>query len=119
MPKIAPDATIADILSTLDKPEEYLRGIVGNLNECQRTYGDAWVRIGITGRGIVPHYRVEMPAEAAGTPVPWPWKVFNGRNHKTLVDEDLLRDEHWSKRSMTLEETRKLLGEIRMMKRNR
>jgi hypothetical protein len=112
-PTIRSDTTIADVLPTLDKPEHYVRGVLENLYLCKREWPSATVRIGITGRGIVPHYRVEYPAEAAGTPMPGIFDAFNGRNHKKLADEDVLRDEHWSSRAMTLEQVRDLLGQIR------
>ena len=54
MRKIGPNDTIADILATLDKPEEYLRGVVGHLSERRKENGGAWVKIGITGGGAVP-----------------------------------------------------------------
>ena len=117
MRKIGPNDTIADILATLDKPEEYLRGVVGHLSEGRKENGGAWVKIGITGGGAVPNYMIGVPPDDAGNP-PLPWKVFNGRSHKELFDRDQMEDRNWSRGSMTTEEAQKLRGEIRMMKRN-
>ena len=43
--------------------------------------------------------------------------AFRGDNHKRLVDEDLLRDEHWSHKMLGLEEVATLLGNVRKAKK--
>jgi hypothetical protein len=113
---VPPGSTIADIICTLAHPEEYVRGVLGHLYECRRDYPTAYVRIGITGHGIVPHYRIEYPGYA-GAP-PGTFGAFRGDNHKRLVDEDLLRDEHWSTKMMSLEEVATLLGNLRKAKKS-
>jgi hypothetical protein len=110
MAKIAPDSTIADVVDTLIDRENYLRGVVGNLSPRHRQHGSAVVRIGITGEGKAPHYRVETPPDAPGNQ---PGRTaFNGRNHEILVDDDLMMEQNWSERSMTLAEVRTLLGQV-------
>jgi hypothetical protein len=44
------DATIADILPDLADAEDYLREVLVTMRLCQKHYGDASVRIGVTGR---------------------------------------------------------------------
>ena len=59
--RIADDATIADVVATLEEPEPYVRGVLENLYECKREWGAATVRIGITGEGKIPHgWRVSL-----------------------------------------------------------
>ena len=118
MQKIPHNNTIADIVGSLSKPEEYVRGVVGHLSECHIETGrnGAYVRIGITGRGIVPNYRIEMPPLDEGSGYMPTWKAFRGSNHKILVDENILTDENWSNKSMSYHETRTLLGQIRSQK---
>ena len=61
---LARDVMIADLLGTLARPEDYVRGVLENLYAClsQRSgnqKGDLFVRIGVTGHGIVPHSRID------------------------------------------------------------
>src|SRR5262245_2287327 len=85
-PGLPDDVTIADIASTLDGTVDYVRGVFGNVIEFKKQHGAAFVRIGTTGRGIVPHYRIE-PGQPAGVE-DWMddayWTAFHGRNHKKL-----------------------------------
>jgi hypothetical protein len=120
--KIAANATLADVVDRLKSPEEYVRGVLGNLFD-HKTEGGAVVRIGVMGRGLIPHYRLDRisPGFSLSDETPPPSfsviGAFNGRNHKPLVDEseaaDILHDEHWSAGFMTLDEVRALIGVIR------
>ena len=56
------DATIADILPDLADSEAYLRQVLITMRMCQKHYGDAWVRIGVTGRSPWFHKRTITPA---------------------------------------------------------
>jgi len=56
---MADDATIADVVGTLNKPLEYVRRVLERMWECKRQFGIALVRIGVTGEGRTPNYRVE------------------------------------------------------------
>jgi hypothetical protein len=126
-PAISRDAIVQDILTTLKDPEEYLRGALGRLYECCRERGNAVLRIGITGLGKVPHYRVDVPNGrkfsliGEGEPAFDYWRAFHGSNHKLLVTEgeepEILRNEHWSTRVSTCAEVRELLGQHRGFKR--
>jgi hypothetical protein len=64
--QISNDVVISDILPTLDNPEQYVRGVFGNMVEYRKVHGTAVVRIGTTGRGIAPHYRVQVEHSAIG-----------------------------------------------------
>lgn len=122
LPQIAPNATIADVVDRLTSPEDYVRGVLGNLF-ANNAEGSAVVRIGVKGRGLVPHYRLDRMSpgfslsDKPPTPVFSVIGAFHGRNHKPLVDEleapDILRDENWSGGFMTLNEVQTLIGAIR------
>ena len=122
--RISGDATLADVIQT---PEDYLCAVLRHLHRCRKENGGNLVlRIGITGRGIVPHYRIDEHSR---------WKLFdneendnfaavaafNGRNHEPLVTEgeepELLHDHNWSTRAMTFDEVKALLGSLRGIKR--
>lgn len=138
LPKIPQNAKIADILDRLNNPEEYVRQVVGNMTPVHRRHGSAVVRIGLTGTGFSPHYRVDpgdsFMALVAKTGLlegnePGPdadeyyeehFVAYHGRNHEKLCwDSKTLRGEHWSTDQMTYEEVRELLGSLRDSKRPR
>jgi hypothetical protein len=126
---IPDDATIRDVLRLLTDPEEYVRGVLGNMHECRSHYGTASVKIGVTGAGHAPHYRIEYPVDGTTKF----FAAYNGRNHEqredwgeltldallgraSMPDHPLFR-ESWSTRVMQLEEVIALLGEIRGVRR--
>ena len=118
MVEITPETTIADIVPTLSNPTEYVRRVLGNMAACKKNYGTALVRIVTTGRGIVPHYRVEpkMALELFGDDERWAahFTAYHGRSHQKLpwgLGE--LRGHHWSDGEMTFEEVQTLLGQLR------
>jgi len=54
------DATIAVIVGRLRDPVEFVRRVLENMKECEGRFGKpVVVRIGVTGEGVVPHYRIE------------------------------------------------------------
>jgi hypothetical protein len=114
--RLRPSDTLSDILDTLKEPSEYVRGVLGNLMTCKKEHGSACVRIGTTGGGISPHYRIEP--DGAFSRDDWLeekfWQAYNGRNHKKL-DWGFaeLRDQHWSPSSMSFDEVQSLLGKLR------
>jgi len=121
------DATIADVRATLAKPEGYVRGMLEKMYECKREHGNATARIGITGGGVAPNYRIEF---ALGEN-PFGFKVgivgvFDGRRHKLIewIDEIAqedgiqIKDGHWSTRSMTVDDVSAFLGQIRATKKS-
>lgn len=120
---LAQNATIADVRHKLAQPERYVRLVLSNIMAAEKEYGPVVVRIGVTGTGQFPHYRIdrrevrqildsELMAYVA-------LQAFNGRNHLPLAmvpegeEGDILRDEHWSTGDMTREQVMTLLGEIR------
>jgi hypothetical protein len=122
-------ATIADVLSTLEKPEEYVRGVLENLYACASREGNATVRICVTGGGTAPHYRIDFsPDLPSGEELHDSFGAFDGTNHKpiTSIEEttaaretNIPLAEHWSTRSMTINDVWYLLGRIRGFKRGR
>ncbi|MGE3477028.1 MAG: hypothetical protein AB7H70_14600 [Rhodospirillaceae bacterium] len=116
---IPTEATIADITATLDNATEYVRRVLANMAVCKRKYGKAFVRIGTTGRGIAPHYRVDPGAnfmEQMEDDAVWQahFMAFHGRSHKQLPwGFGELKGEHWSSGKMSFEEIQSLLGLLR------
>jgi hypothetical protein len=121
---LSPDATLADVVSTLEQPEEYVRCVLSNMHACKKEQdGDVAVTIGITGGGKVPFYRVDTVREITinnkTVNMPGSFPMYNGRSHRRMdeVTRAVMQGEHWSKRSMNYEEVRGLLGQLRNSKR--
>jgi hypothetical protein len=130
--QISEDATLADLVDrhTLNKPEPFIRQVVEHMHDCRRRHNGAWLRIGVTGEGRAPNYRLEYMDGKF-------FKVFaayNGLSHKQTdyaewdinLDFDkpspprpdrLLRGEHWSSQAMELEAVAALLGAVRRERR--
>lgn len=104
------DTTVADVVATLDRPEHYVCGVLEKLYECKKLNGNARVKIGTSGRGLRPYYRIvyDCPAGEA---------VYNTffDNHRSFAEEGqpVEGGQRWSSRSMTLEEVAVLRGSLR------
>jgi hypothetical protein len=123
---LPPDATLPDVLATLAKAEHYVRGMLENLYECKREHGSATARIGITGGGIAPHYRIDYSGPENKFNIKNAvFGAFDGRNHKIIdwieeagqLDGSVLKNEHWSTRSMSIRDVAAFLGQIRNFKK--
>jgi hypothetical protein len=111
---IPDDSTISDVVSTLKNPELFVRGVLENMYACRREYpGETiTVSIGVVGKGIVPNYFIE---HSEG---PFPvFGIFNGRSHKTFVEEEDAKSS-WSRKTMTLDEVAQLIGQLRKDKKS-
>src|SRR5262245_46622038 len=125
---VAEKATIADICQTLKKPKGYVRRVLENMINYEKKHGTAFVRIGTTGHGLPPHYRVQRmhsdrerrkqsdSAELLGhveDDKSGYFTAFNCTSHKRLAwGPKELQRQSWSTRAMTVEEVRSLMGEL-------
>lgn len=111
------DATITSIARLLGNPEEYVRQTFGHLHRIRReAKANARLRIGRTGTGDMPNYRIEILAEDA-TVVGDP-QTFRGDNHQPLFEDNSDLDEpRWSTATSTYAEVQALLGEIRAIRK--
>jgi hypothetical protein len=80
------DAILAELVErrTLNKPEAFVRQVLEYMHQCRREYGEPSVRIGVTGEGRAPNYRLEYPKE--GMPHPIVVQVYSGLSHNRLKD---------------------------------
>ncbi|RUP22646.1 hypothetical protein [Methylobacterium sp.] len=104
-----PDATIADVLPDLADDEDYLRQVLVTMRMCQKHYGDAWVRIGVTGRSPTPSYRIDRPDETArgdGTVEAGKtlFGAYGGRSHDRFTQVNAVKT-RWSSRALGMTET--------------
>jgi hypothetical protein len=110
-----PSSRISDVLHTLADPVEYVRGIVQSFVEYQFDRARSIVRIGTSGRGIVPNYSIETPHEH-NPDVFVKRHVFNGRSHKEILDDSFI-GENWSSHGMSFLEVQSLLGQLRQSRK--
>ncbi|MCJ2121945.1 hypothetical protein [Methylobacterium sp. J-077] len=117
-----PDATIADVLENLEDPEGYLRQVLVTMRMCQKHYGDAWVRIGVTGKALAPSYRIDRPdassapTEAgAGEPGTAIFGAYGGRSHDRFTQVNTA-ETRWSSRSLGMAEMLALHDSLRRPK---
>lgn len=110
--QIPRNATIADVLPTLADQEDYVRRVLSTLSGMRREHGDVVVRIGVTGKGFLPNYRVDHAGELSV-----PISAFDGATHKPFSEVASIDTDNWSTGSMTLDDVRGLLGRIRGLSR--
>ena len=113
-----PDATIADILPDLADAEAYIRQVLITMRICQKHYGDAWVRIGVTGKAAAPSYRIDRPdpsATAGGGAVEAGRALFGaygGRSHDRFTQVNTA-ETRWSSRCLGMAEMLKVQDGLR------
>ena len=77
-PPLPKDATFKDLRTPRVETERFLRNVIGVMHKAQKEHGPIMVRMGITGTGQAPNYRIEDPdgqplqAIDGATHAPWP-----------------------------------------------
>jgi hypothetical protein len=117
--KISSDATIADITHLLADPVEYVRRIMENMMSGPYDRDDAVVRIGVSGKGVAPNYRIEYPnqPELASLGLAVGADTYSGIGHKELGHYGQ-RGEQWSTRAMLYTDLRGLIGTLRAKRKS-
>ncbi|MBZ9852511.1 hypothetical protein LB566_01780 [Mesorhizobium sp. CA13] len=112
---IATDATIADMVETLDKPVEYVRRVLEKLERCKRAHGDAQVRVGVRGRAECPNYLIEYVRQDAKTrePVIHQDAAYSGSTHRELAPHHIAEARNWSPEEMNITAVSALIGRLR------
>lgn len=126
---ISEDATIADIVSKLDNPRDYVREVWQNMMRVSARHGSVVVRIGITGIGRRPNYQIDAAdrtdallhklmldetdaklAKRLDAKID-AYHVFSGENHieQTTWDRASI---NWSTRHMALDDVKALLDRL-------
>jgi hypothetical protein len=118
------------VISSLNDPEEYFRGVLANMYKFKDKHGTAFVRMGATGKGKAPHYRIEPvredvsleralqqiiadPAAFEGEDAK-NYIAFHGSSHKRLAwGSGELQEWNWCRDVLSIEGVKKLLGKVR------
>jgi hypothetical protein len=101
MPKIIPsDATIMTVWPHLTHQRDYVSGVLHKMRQCNAKQGASSVKIGVTGTGQKPYYRIFSSSSGGCTEV-----IFGSfyDNHDPL-ELGFADTNNWSSRSMTFDE---------------
>lgn len=104
---ITSDATLADVRHSLLNPERHVATVLGTMSPCRKEWGNAHVRIGITGEGKVPYHKIVYVDEGGVEKL---YAAFDGKNKN---EDYITHEKTWSTKSMSFEEVQALLGDIR------
>ena len=105
--KIAHDATIATVWNSLTHQRDYGTSVFWKMKACAKVHPDTHVRIGVTGSGQKPCYRIFY--KCAGDPTECIygsyWDMGDALSNETA------QNENWSTASMSISELEHLLRE--------
>ncbi len=120
--QITSGSRISDIFHVLSDAVEYVRGVVSNFVSHGYDCETSAVRIGVTGAGVFPNYKIEEPSVPVTVTVlsrqfemiMTPARTFSGRNHRemTELDDHERHDENWSTDTMSFAELKALLSNL-------
>ena len=111
--KLASNTTIADLLPTLQRPEEYVRVVLANMHACKRVHGNAMVKVGITGSGQVPYHKITFFTAEGSEEL---FDAFDGKHRFKGVE---VGTASWSTENLSFDQVQALLGSIRGFTSNR
>ena len=113
---------ISDLVHSLSDPITYPREVLGNFASYRYDPETSKVRIGITGTGKAPNYKIEEPNVAVtlivrSHPIEMtmtPARTFDGRNHREMTEHDdhERHGENWSTDAMSFAELKALLSSL-------
>jgi hypothetical protein len=97
--KIPQDSTIATVWTRLTYQRRYVAGVLVAMRKCLSSHGNASVRIGITGSGQKPYYRIFATSDDGVE------EIFGSYydNHEPL-ENAFAQTYNWSRASMTFKE---------------
>jgi hypothetical protein len=117
---------ISDLVHVLSDPIEYVRGIISNFAFYGYDRETSRIRIGVTGAGVFPNYRIEEPSIPSTLTVgsrrfeltKTPARTFSGRNNRemTELDDHFWNDENWSAETEKIAELEVLLSNLSQSK---
>jgi len=120
------NATVNEVVHLLDDPTAFIQGILENFVVYGYDPHSSVVRIGVSGFGSAPNYKIEnqphhdtypIPNEQGGsttvTLTAIPNHTFRGGNHSEMIElNDMCYGDKWSTATMTHRELQVLLGRV-------
>jgi hypothetical protein len=115
---------ISDLIHVLSDPIEYVSGVISNFVSYGYDRETSAIRIGVTGVGVFPNYKIEEPSVPVTVAVlshqfkMTPAHTFSGRNHREMMelDDHERHDENWSTNTMSFAELEELLSNLSQSK---
>ncbi len=117
--QITPSSRVSDLINVLSDPVAYVSGVLSNFAFYGYDRDASTVRIGITGTGIFPNYKIEEPSVPGQFDmIAIPGRTFSGRNHRqmTELDDHERHDENWSTARMSFAELDALFSNLSQSK---
>jgi hypothetical protein len=106
--KLPADATLRSLKPLLSDPDAYVSRAFGVMHRISKDHGDIQMRLGVTGTGQFPNYRIEEAS--TGNPI----VPIDGVTHQEWPDHEKFDGVGtWSTATMSKSEVETLLGEIR------
>lgn len=96
---IPANSTVASVWDTLKNPRQYVAGVRQKMMTCAKLHANAEVKIGVTGKGYQPCYRITYKTDDGSE------HIYGSYwdNHQPLEREDAL-NQNWGVVSMTVDE---------------
>ena len=112
---IPDDSIVADVVTQLDNPIEYVRRVLEKLERCRRAHGDAQVRIGVRGRAECPNYLIEYILEDKKSHAKSVFAdaAYSGSTHRELAPKHIEETQNWSREEMNVTAVSALIGRLR------
>ena len=112
---IPDDSIVADVVTQLDNPIEYVRRVLEKLERCRRAHGDAQVRIGVRGRAECPNYLIEYILEdkKSHERSVFADAAYSGSTHRELAPRHIEETKNWSREEMNVTAISALIGRLR------
>ena len=109
------DSIVADVVTQLDNPIEYVRRVLEKLERCRRAHGDAQVRIGVRGRAECPNYLIEYILEdkKSHEKSVFADAAYSGSTHRELAPRHIEETRSWSCEEMNVTAISALIGRLR------
>lgn len=100
MKTIPPDSTVETVWPDLTHRKQYVSGALQKMRQCAAANGNARIKIGVTGTGQKPYYRVFYISDVGVE------EIFGSfyDNHDPL-EIGFAQTDNWSTKSMSLTET--------------
>ena len=105
------DATVKDAADVVSEPEKFLRLMIKNANECFNQHGNAFVRVGVTGRGTTPRPNHMVVYDTSdGEREFGRFATFEG--NQPFRPDEMKDEKRWSSERTSYEEVRRLLAKL-------
>ncbi len=112
MPEPIPsDSTILSVAPRLKRPRDFAANVLHLMKKAEQDHGSVIVRIGITGMGILPNFRIES--------INGNMKVaYDGVTYKPFAEAGT-HDQNWSTHGTTYQEVADLVAKLTILQRQK